>query len=152
MSKFHNRYSPTFWPYRLSDNSSCLTTAAAWQQRLSDNSACLKILAVWHDRLSGNINRLITFIMPYVFNWKRKFMSTFEPGSVNQMASDHSSIIFGAKIEIGCTKLVEKTPIYIFSTFGSRTNEFEQEKLEKNQKNSKFQKPKSCRQLPNHLN
>ena len=64
-------------------------------------------------------------------------MSTFEPGSVNQMASDHSSIIFGAKIEIGCTKLVEKTPIYIFSTFGSKINEFERKKSEKKRKNSK---------------
>ena len=33
-------------------------------------------------------------------------------------------IIFGAKIEISGTKWVEKTP-YIFSTFGSKLNEFE---------------------------
>jgi hypothetical protein len=39
----------------------------------------------------------------------------------------------------------KKTPIYIFSTLGSKINEFEQKKLEKNKK---FQKPKSCRQLP----
>jgi hypothetical protein len=32
---------------------------------------------------------------------------------------------------------VEKTPIYIFSTFGSKINEFERKKLEKNEKNSK---------------
>jgi hypothetical protein len=29
---------------------------------------------------------------------------------------------------------VEKTPIYIFSTFGSKINEFERKKLEKNRK------------------
>ena len=46
----------------------------------------------------------------------------------------HSSIIFGAKIEISRTKWVEKTPIYIFSTFGSKINEFERKKLEKNEK------------------
>ena len=65
MSKFHNRYSPTVWPYWLSEISGCLTTVAVWQQRLSDNSACLKILAVWQDRQSDNINRLTTSIMPY---------------------------------------------------------------------------------------
>ena len=134
MSKFHNRYSPTFWPYRLSDNSSCLTTAAAWQQRLSDNSACLKILAVWHDRLSGNINRLITFIMPYVFNWKRKFMSTFEPGSVNQMASDHSSIIFGAKIEISGTKWVKKLPYIFFLLLDQKETRLSRNNLKKTKK------------------
>ena len=40
----------------------------------------------------------------------------------------HSSIICGAKIEISGTKWVEKTPIYIFSTFGSKMNEFERKK------------------------
>ena len=39
----------------------------------------------------------------------------------------------------------KKTPIYIFSTFGSKINEFERKKWEKTKK---FQKPKSCRQLP----
>jgi hypothetical protein len=29
---------------------------------------------------------------------------------------------------------VEKTPIYIFSTFGSKINEFERKKSEKNEK------------------
>ena len=29
---------------------------------------------------------------------------------------------------------MEKTPIYIFSTFGSKINEFERKKLEKNKK------------------
>jgi hypothetical protein len=29
---------------------------------------------------------------------------------------------------------VDKTPIYIFSTFGSKINEFERKKLEKNKK------------------
>jgi hypothetical protein len=29
---------------------------------------------------------------------------------------------------------VEKTPIYIFSTFGSKINEFEQKKSEKNKR------------------
>ena len=42
-------------------------------------------------------------------------------------------------------RLVEKTPICIFSTFGSKINEFERKKLVKNKK---FQKPKSLRQLP----
>ena len=46
----------------------------------------------------------------------------------------HSYIISGAKIEISGTKWVEKTPIYIFSTFGSKINEFERKKLEKNKK------------------
>ena len=45
-----------------------------------------------------------------------------------------SSIIFCAKIEISGTKWVEKSPIYIFSTFGSKINEFEQKKSEKNKK------------------
>ena len=49
---------------------------------------------------------------------------------------------FDAKIEISGTKWVEKTPIYIFSTFGLKINEFEQKK---------FQKPKSWRQSPKHL-
>jgi hypothetical protein len=36
---------------------------------------------------------------------------------------------------------VEKTPIYIFSTFGSKINEFKRKKLEKNEKkNPKTQK------------
>ena len=48
--------------------------------------------------------------------------------------SYNSSIIFGAKIEISDTKWVEKIPIYIFSTFGSKINEFEREKSEKNEK------------------
>ena len=43
-----------------------------------------------------------------------------------------SSIVFGAKIEISGTKCVEKTPIYIFSTFGSKITE--QKKMEKNKK------------------
>ena len=46
----------------------------------------------------------------------------------------HSSIIFGAKFEISGTKWVEKTPIYIFSTFGSKINKFERKKSEKNEK------------------
>ena len=46
----------------------------------------------------------------------------------------HYFIIFVAKIEISGTKWVEKTPIYIFSTFGSKINEFERKKLEKNEK------------------
>ena len=41
------------------------------------------------------------------------------------------SIIFGAKIEFCVTKCVEKTLIYIFSTFGSKINKFEWKKLEK---------------------
>jgi hypothetical protein len=32
---------------------------------------------------------------------------------------------------------VEKKPIYIFSTFGSKINEFERKKSEKKRKNSK---------------
>ena len=48
--------------------------------------------------------------------------------------SFHSSIIFDAKIEISPTKWVEKTPIYLFSTFGSKINEFEPKKSEKNKK------------------
>ena len=35
---------------------------------------------------------------------------------------------------------VEKIPIYIFSTFGSKINEFEQKKLEKTEKIPKTQK------------
>ena len=46
----------------------------------------------------------------------------------------NSSITFGAKIEISGTKWVEKTPIYIFSTFGSKINMFEWKKLEKKRK------------------
>ena len=42
-----------------------------------------------------------------------------------------SSIVYGAEIEISGTKWVEKTPIYVFSTFSSKINEFEQKKLEK---------------------
>ena len=41
---------------------------------------------------------------------------------------------FGAKIEIRDTKWVDKKPIYNFSTFGSKINEFEQKKSEKNKK------------------
>ena len=37
-------------------------------------------------------------------------------------------------INISGTKWVEKTPIYNFSTFGSKINEFERKKLEKNEK------------------
>ena len=40
---------------------------------------------------------------------------------------------------------VEKTPTYFFSTFGSKINEFERKKMKK------FQEPKSCRQLSQHL-
>jgi hypothetical protein len=35
---------------------------------------------------------------------------------------------------------VEKTPIYIFITFGSKINKFEQKKSEKNEKIPKTQK------------
>ena len=52
----------------------------------------------------------------------------------------YSSIIFGAKIEISCKKWVEKTPKYVFSTFGSKINEFERKNLEKNEKISKTSK------------
>ena len=45
--------------------------------------------------------------------------------------------MFGAKFEISGTKGVEKTPIYIFSTFGSKMNKFERKKLEKKEKNPK---------------
>ena len=54
--------------------------------------------------------------------------------------SFHSSVIFFAKIEISGTKWVEKTPIYIFSTFGSKMNKFELKKWKKKRKNSKNQK------------
>ena len=43
-------------------------------------------------------------------------------------------MVFGAKIEISGTKWVEKTPLYILSTFESKINEFERKKLEKNEK------------------
>ena len=39
-----------------------------------------------------------------------------------------------SRIEISGKKRVEKTPIYVFSTFGLKINEFEQKKLEKNKK------------------
>jgi hypothetical protein len=42
-------------------------------------------------------------------------------------------------------KMSGKTPIHIVSAFGSKINKFERKKLEKTKK---FQKPKSCRQLP----
>ena len=43
----------------------------------------------------------------------------------------------------------KKPPIYIFfSTFSSKINEFEWKKSDKNEK---FQKPKSCRQLSQYL-
>ena len=45
--------------------------------------------------------------------------------------------MFDAKIEISGTKSVEKTPVYIFSTFGSKINKFERKKSEKKRKNSK---------------
>ena len=45
-----------------------------------------------------------------------------------------SANIFVAKIEISGTNWVEKTTIYIFFTFGSKINEFERKKLEKNKK------------------
>ena len=57
----------------------------------------------------------------------------------------YSYIIFGAKFAISGTNWVEKTPIYIFPTFGSTINEFERKNLEKFQK---FQKPKSYKQFP----
>ena len=44
---------------------------------------------------------------------------------------------FDTKIEISGTKWVEKTPIYIFSIFGSKINVFERKKSEKKRKNSK---------------
>ena len=46
----------------------------------------------------------------------------------------HSYIICGAKIKFSGTISVEKTPICIFSTFGSKINEFERKKSEKNKK------------------
>ena len=52
----------------------------------------------------------------------------------------HSSIIFGAKIEISGTNCVEKAPI-----FGSKLNKL---RRQNGKKTKKFQKPKSCRQLP----
>jgi hypothetical protein len=42
---------------------------------------------------------------------------------------------------------VEKTPIYIFSTVGSKINEFEWKKLGK--KTKKFQNPKVAGNYPN---
>ena len=44
---------------------------------------------------------------------------------------------FWCQIEISGTKWVEKTPIYIFSTFGSKINEFGRKKLEKKRKSFK---------------
>jgi hypothetical protein len=51
---------------------------------------------------------------------------------------------FDAKIEISGRKWVEKTPMYIFSTFGSKINKFWVEKSLK----KTIQKSKSCRTLP----
>ena len=51
--------------------------------------------------------------------------------------------IFGTKFEFSGTNWVEKTPISIFSTFGSKINEFEKKKIRKKQK--KFKKPQRCR-------
>jgi hypothetical protein len=59
-----------------------------------------------------------------------------------------SQIIFGTKFEFSGTNWVEKTPIYIFSTFGSKIDKFERKKWEKTKK---FQKPKRCKQLPQQL-
>ena len=56
--------------------------------------------------------------------------------------------MFDAKIEISGTKWVEKTPIYIFSTFGSKINEFERKKLEK----KKRKKSKNLKVASNHPN
>ena len=55
-------------------------------------------------------------------------------------------MVLGAKIEISDTKWVEKTPIYIFSTFGSKIDKFEW----KNQKKTKkFQNLKIVCNYPN---
>ena len=59
----------------------------------------------------------------------------------------HSSIIFDAKIEISDPKWVETMLIFIFSTFGSKINEFERKKSEKNEKNPK--NLKVARNYPN---
>ena len=45
-----------------------------------------------------------------------------------------SSIVYGAKIEISGTKWVRKTPIYIFSTFSSKINQFKWKNWKKIQK------------------
>ena len=46
----------------------------------------------------------------------------------------HSSNIFGAKITISGTKGMDKTAIYIFSTFRAKINEFERKRSEINKK------------------
>ena len=51
-----------------------------------------------------------------------------------KIVKPEDTIIFGAKIEISGTKWVEKTPIHIFSTLGSKINKFERKKSEKNEK------------------
>ena len=57
-------------------------------------------------------------------------MTTFEPGSVNQMASDHSFIFLVPKLRSVAQNEWKKTPIYIFSTFVSKINKFEQKNRE----------------------
>ena len=77
---------------------------------------------------------------------QRKFLN-FENWTNGEQKSwlFHSSIIFGAKIEISGTKWVEKHP-YIFFYFWFKNKQVWAKKDRK--KTKKFQKPKSCRQLP----
>ena len=67
--------------------------------------------------------------------WGLSIMATqvveFSNGVYKICWLSHSSIFFGAKIEISGKKGVENTPIYIF---GSKINKFERKKLGKNKK------------------
>jgi hypothetical protein len=58
----------------------------------------------------------------------------------------------GAKVEISGPKRVKKTPLYIFSIFGSKINEFERKKSEKNEKIPKTYKLQAITLISNsHL-
>ena len=73
-------------------------------------------------------------VLPFFWlsNWKHRLLYDGNSYWVTQRCRFHSSIIFGAKIEFSGTKWVEKT--LFFSTFGSKINEFECRKSEKNEK------------------
>ena len=98
--------------------------------------SCSRHSRLWHYRLwsfKARYTKLERFL--HKINISKGYYWIFRIGLMGSLSSSqnqsfkswlfHSSIIFGAKIEISGTKWVEKTSIYFFSTFGSKINAFE---------------------------
>ena len=139
----------------------CLTISTVWQHQLSDNIACLTTSPDWQDRLSDNIDHLTTSIMPYTHyptlrNFKCLQMKKKVHDHIQTQVSKSDGFrsffhYFWCQNWDPWHKMSRKNSYIYFFYFWSKNKRVWAEKIGKKIPNSKFQKPKSCRQLPYHL-